>query len=76
MEHEFNAPVRTERLAYSLARLPTAADLLVLAGRRGVEVARRSDGTTLALFEDIWRVRSLEREHPELTLAPLPAGVE
>ena len=74
MEHEFNAPVRIERLSYSLARLPTAADLEILAGRRGIEIARRSDGTTLALFEDVWRVRSLEREHPSLTLAPLPAG--
>ncbi|HEY3437235.1 MAG TPA: peptide chain release factor 3, partial [Actinotalea sp.] len=74
MQHEFNAPMRTERLGYSLARIPTEEDLRILAGRRGVEVARRSDGLTLALFEDVWRVRALQREHPGLTLAALPAG--
>lgn len=76
MEHEFNAPVHTDRLGYSVARLPTPQDVQILAGRRGVELARRSDGTTLALFEDTWRIRSLEREHPELTLAPLLAAVD
>ena len=74
MEHEFNAPMRIERLGYSLARVPTQEDLVILAGRRGVEVARRADGLTLALFEDVWRVRALQREHPNLTLTALPAG--
>ena len=76
MEHEFNAPMRIERLSYTVARVPSATDLPMLAGRRGVEVARRSDGTDIALFEDVWRIRSLEREHPGLDLTPLPAGVD
>ncbi len=74
MEHEFNAPTRTERLEYGLARLATEDDARRLAGRQGVELVRKADGTRLALFRDTWRVRSLQREIPELTLEPLPAG--
>jgi peptide chain release factor 3 len=73
MEHEFNAPIRSEALSYSLARVAAATDLPLLAGKRGVELARRADGTTLALVEDIWRLRALERELPDLALEPLPA---
>lgn len=75
MEHEFSAPMRIERLGYSQARVPAVADERLLTGRRGVELARRSDGTTLALFEDVWRIRALEREYPELTLTAL-AGTQ
>ncbi len=74
MQHEFNAPIRTEPLEYSLARLATDEDARHLAGRHGVEIVRRADGTRLALLRDVWRARSLQRENPELTLEPLPAG--
>jgi len=76
MEHEFNVAIRTERLGYGLARLATADDAALLAGRNGVELARRSDGVLLALFPDVWRVRSLQREIPDLVLEPLPAGTD
>ena len=74
MEHEFNAPIRTEHLDYALARLATDVDARLLAGRNGVELARRSDGAMLALVRDVWRLGSLQREAPELVLDPLPAG--
>ena len=75
MEHEFNAVMRSERLALSLARLTTPEDVAMLAGTHGVEIVRRTDGTTLALLTDVWRLRSLQRAHPTLVLAPLLADV-
>ena len=42
---EFKAPVRLERLDYSVARRTDAAGADALAGMRGVEVLQRSDGT-------------------------------
>ena len=74
MEHEFKAPMRTEHLDYALARLATDADARLLAGRQGVELARRSDGAVLALVRDTWRLKSLQREAPDLVLEPPPAG--
>lgn len=74
MEHEFRAPIRTEQLSYQMARLATEDDARRLAGASGVELARRSDGVLLALLRDQWRLRSLQRDDPELVLAPLPAS--
>ncbi|MCL3861845.1 peptide chain release factor 3 [Actinotalea sp. K2] len=74
MEHEFNAEIRTDRLEYSLARLVGDGDAALLAGRHGVELARRADGTMLALLRDKWRLGSLERDIPELTLTALPGS--
>ncbi|MBO1750519.1 peptide chain release factor 3 [Actinotalea sp. BY-33] len=76
MEHEFNAPIRVDQLSYSIARLATPEDVQALAGRAGVEIARRADGVTLALLESVWRLRALQRDNPELSLEPLPAGTE
>ena len=73
MEQEFNAPIRTESLGYSLARLASDSDAELLAGASGVELAQRSDGVRLALFRDVWRLRSLQRDRTGLELAPLPA---
>ncbi|WP_372728139.1 peptide chain release factor 3 [Nocardioides sp.] len=74
MEAEFKAPVKLESLAYSVARRTDAAGAEILAGVRQVEVLERSDGTLLALFPDIWRVRSVTRDHPDLLLEALPAS--
>jgi peptide chain release factor 3 len=71
---EFNAPVRLERLDYSVARRTRPEDVSELNGVRGVEVLQRSDGALLALFADKWRVRSVERDMPQLVLEPLVAG--
>jgi peptide chain release factor 3 len=73
MEHEFRAPIRTEPLGYSVARLASDRDAELLAGVSGVELAHRSDGVRLALFRDVWRLRGLQRDRPELELAPLLA---
>lgn len=73
MEHEFRAPIRTEPLGYSVARLASDRDAELLAGTSGVELAHRSDGVRLALFRDVWRLRGLQRDRPELELAPLLA---
>jgi peptide chain release factor 3 len=73
MENEFNAPLKTEQLGFSIARLATDADAHVLAGLNGVELAVRTDGVRLAMIRDKWRLASLRRDHPELELPPLEA---
>jgi peptide chain release factor 3 len=40
----------------------------------GVEVAQRSDGTLLALFESKYWLNHLLANQPDLTLEPLVAG--
>ena len=74
METEFKAPVRLDRLDYSLALRtePSAAE--TLGGLRGAEVLERSDGVYLALFTDSWRARSIARDHPDLVLEELPGS--
>jgi peptide chain release factor 3 len=74
MATEFNAPVRLERLDYSLARRTRVEDVAELNSLRGVEVLQRSDGELLALFPDKWRAQVVERNQPELMLEPLVAG--
>jgi peptide chain release factor 3 len=74
MANEFNAPVRLERLNYSLARRTRPEDVVELNGLRDVEVLTRSDGELLALFPDKWRAQSVERLQPHILLEPLVAG--
>ncbi|MCW2917164.1 MAG: prfC [Actinomycetia bacterium] len=75
MEHEFNAPVILNGLEYSTTRITDAASAPALAAIRGVEVFTRSlNGDLIALITDKWRLRAIEREHPELTLTPLLAA--
>ena len=75
LEHEFAAPVRLEHLGYSIARRTDAEGAAVLMRLRGSEVlTRRVDGALLALFEDKWRLRAFERDHPDVLLEPLLAG--
>ncbi len=75
MGSEFNAPVRLERLGYSLARRTTPEHAVELNSMRDVEVLVRSDGDHLALFPDRWRAGAVERMHPHLVLETLVAGV-
>jgi len=75
MEGEFRAPVTLEPLGYSIARRtdPAGADALV--GQSEVEVLRRrSDGVLLAVFSTKWRLATVHRKLPDVTLEPLPAG--
>ncbi|WP_125615039.1 peptide chain release factor 3 [Specibacter cremeus] len=71
MLHDFNAPMRLERLPYSLARLTTAEAGATLANLHGAEVLLRTDGEFLALFNDIWALRRVEKNHPDLRLVPI-----
>jgi peptide chain release factor 3 len=74
MSADFNADVSLEPLPYTLAHRTDAASAAFLHRQRDVEVLSRPDGTLLALFTDLWRVRGVQREHPEVTLQPLAAG--
>ena len=74
MESEFNAPIRLEPLAYSIARRTDLASSAELDAIRSIEVLERKDGTLLVLAPDKWRISVIERDHPELTLEPLLAG--
>lgn len=73
MEHEFNSPIKLDRLPYSLARRTRAQDAAVLGRERGVEVAERGDGAWLAMFTDRWRLDGVKRLHPDVVLEPLVA---
>jgi peptide chain release factor 3 len=47
----------------------------LLAGQSEVEVLRRrADDVLLAVFSTKWRLETVRRKFPELTLQPLPAG--
>ncbi|WP_160668406.1 peptide chain release factor 3 [Pseudarthrobacter sp. ATCC 49987] len=71
MAHDFSAPMRLERLPYSIARISTAEAMPALANVPGAEVLLRSDGEYLALFNDVWALRRIEKNHPDLTLLPI-----
>jgi peptide chain release factor 3 len=76
MQHEFRSAITFEHLPYSLARLTSPPDVPVLDAERGCEVAERGDGALLALFTDRWRLESVRRARPDLTLEPLVADAE
>jgi peptide chain release factor 3 len=77
LEHEFAAPAQLEHLGYSLARRTDTGGAAALGRLRGTEVlTRRLDGALLALFEDKWRLRAIQRDHPAILLEPLLAGTE
>jgi peptide chain release factor 3 len=75
MANEFGAPVRLDRLDYSLARLTDARWAKVLDAESGVEVLERSsDGALLALLGGAWRLQRVLRDHPDVVLEPLVAA--
>ncbi|MCW2818895.1 MAG: prfC [Marmoricola sp.] len=74
MESEFGAAIRLETLGYTEARRTDAASAPIWRDVRGVEILERRDGTLLLLAPDKWRIRVMERDHPELTLETLLAG--
>ena len=76
LEHEFAAPAELQHLEYKMARRTDEAGVAALAGERGTEVLVRSlDGAHLALFSDRWRLNAVVRDHPDVRLDPLVAGV-
>jgi peptide chain release factor 3 len=75
LQHEFGARADLDHLDYSMARRTDPDGARALAGQRAVEVlARRHDGTLLALFSDKWRLAQVQREQPDILLEPLIAG--
>ena len=77
MANEFSAPVRLDRLEYTMARLTDRTWAPVLDRESGVEVLERSsDGALLALFAGNWRLQRVLRDHPEAVLELLVAASE
>jgi peptide chain release factor 3 len=75
MAGEFSAPVRLDRLEYTMARLTDPEWAKVLDRESGVEVLQRSsDGALLALFAGNWRLQRVLRDHPDAVLEPLVAA--
>jgi peptide chain release factor 3 len=75
MAGEFSAPVRLERLEYTMARRTDRTWAKVLDRESGVEVLERSrDGALLALFAGNWRLQRVLRDHPDVVLEPLVAA--
>ena len=75
MADEFGAPVLLDTLGYSITRRTDAAGAEQLGGQAEVEVLeRRSDGALLAVFVNKWRLETIKRKFPDLTLQPLLAG--
>jgi peptide chain release factor 3 len=74
LEHEFGAKVRLDHLDYKLARRTDPDSARTLDSLPRVEVLTRDhDGALLALFGDKWRLGTVQRDHPHLTLEPLVA---
>ena len=71
---EFGAPVKLDRLEYTLARRTDEAGAQALRSAVGIEVlTRRIDGERLALFPHKWRLQAVTQNNPDLLLAPLVA---
>lgn len=73
MESDFGASVSFDALEYSVARDIDEEAAEILRERQDCEVLNRSDGTPVALFRDPWRLRTVQRDHPQLSL-DLPGG--
>jgi len=74
MAGEFTAPVRLDRLDYTLARRTTSQWRRALDAESGVEVLERGDGELLALFGGAWRLGRVQRDFPDVVLEPLVAA--
>lgn len=68
---EFGAEPQFEPARYSRARRTDPAGRDALAGRRGVEIATRTDGTLLALFTSQAWLDAAVRDLPGITLDPI-----
>ncbi len=68
LANEFGASPHLESAPYTLARRTDAQGRANLSGRRGVEIATRTDGTILALFTSQAWLDVARRDHPGMTL--------
>ena len=71
LTNEFGASPRFEAAPYTVARRTDVPGKVILAGRRGVEIATRTDGTILALFTSQAWLDAAHRDHPGMTLDPI-----
>jgi peptide chain release factor 3 len=73
MKEDFNAPIALDMLEYTIARETDAATALALAREQGSEIVSRTNGDLIALFNSPWRLKAINRDHPEYTLKSLGA---
>lgn len=71
LQEEFGAQPQFDPAPYSVARRTDPEGSEKLSGRRGVQIASRTDGTLLALFTSQAWLDSAMRDHPDLTLDPI-----
>ena len=71
LENEFGARPVFEPAPFTVARRTDSQGRDTLSGRRGVEIATRTDGTILALFSNRSWLDSAIRDHPSITLDPI-----
>jgi peptide chain release factor 3 len=71
MTNEFNCPISLEPLSHTVAQFTTAEAADVLSSESSIEIATNSDGATIALFPNAWRLKTVKRDHPELELTGL-----
>jgi peptide chain release factor 3 len=65
LEHEFGAAIDLSPTSYTIARRTDDSTVAQLAGTSGVTVLKRRDGTKLALFESMFWLQRVEKQHPE-----------
>ncbi len=65
LEHEFGAAVDLSPTPYTVARRTDDATVAKLAGTTGATVMKRHDGTKLALFESMFWLQRVEKQHPD-----------
>jgi peptide chain release factor 3 len=68
LENEYGARIDLEPTDYAVARRTDAAGAASLASIRDVDVLSRADGTLLALFRSPYRLTTVARDHPDITL--------
>jgi peptide chain release factor 3 len=68
---EFGAPAELSPTHVEAVRLTDAESAARLRQLGGIRILHRSDGSLLALFENQYRLKRLEADHPELVLEPL-----
>ena len=73
MKNEYRAPIAFDALPYTVARATNAESAKHLAKQSSMEIATTSDGRLIALFANEWKLRTLQREHPEYVLDSISA---
>lgn len=76
LAREFNADISLEHLNFTLARSVDTQHAGTINSQPGAEALVRSDGTTLALFVDRWRMHRISREYPEMVFESLAADAD